>query len=153
MKNPEFERLRDTWVVKDTIRRTMQANRRSHTRPEQSLKVALVESGIIPFEENVSDLPGSPDIVFREARLAVLVHGCFWHDCPLCGRQRLPATNTNYWRTKFERNKVRDRETDKLLAELGYYVMKVWECELKRDLVSITESIRSVHDHLSRTFQ
>lgn len=71
-----------------------------------------------------------PDIVFTRRRHAIFVHGCFWHghDCP---RGRLPATNAAFWRSKIERNKARDAETEAGLIVEGWRSVVVWECSLK----------------------
>ena len=78
------------------------------------------------------DLPGSPDIVFPSRRLAVFVHGCFWHghDCPRGDRQ--PKANADYWIVKIGRNRARDAETSAALRTSGWRAETVWECELKQ---------------------
>jgi DNA mismatch endonuclease (patch repair protein) len=77
------------------------------------------------------DLPGRPDIVLPGRRLAIFVHGCFWHghDCARGGR--VPKANRPYWTAKIGRNRARDIETGAALAALGWRVEVVWECELK----------------------
>lgn len=78
-----------------------------------------------------STLPGSPDFVFRRARVAVFVDGCFWHDCP--EHCRMPATNRAYWRTKIARNRARDRRADLALRAAGWRVVRVWEHSVRAD--------------------
>jgi DNA mismatch endonuclease (patch repair protein) len=76
-----------------------------------------------------ANLPGKPDFVFREARLAVFVDGCFWHGCPKHGHQ--PLSNQSYWLKKLKKNKKRDRNTDDDLQKIGWKVLRFWEHEAK----------------------
>jgi DNA mismatch endonuclease (patch repair protein) len=77
------------------------------------------------------DLPGSPDIVMAGRKLAIFVHGCFWHghDCPRGAR--VPKANRDYWLAKVARNRARDDVAQTALTERGWRVLTVWECELK----------------------
>ena len=77
------------------------------------------------------DLPGTPDIVFPGRRLALFVHGCFWHghDCPRGAR--VPKANAAYWIAKIGRNRARDDAAQTALTALGWRTDVVWECELK----------------------
>lgn len=76
-----------------------------------------------------SDLPGTPDILFRSAHLAVFVDGCFWHGCRKCGH--IPATNSAYWAEKINRNRARDRRVTAQLRQRGFRVIRIWEHQLK----------------------
>jgi DNA mismatch endonuclease (patch repair protein) len=71
--------------------------------------------------------------VLRKYRTCVFVNGCFWHGHDGCKYFRLPKTNTDFWEKKIKRNKERDKEEQKKLAEMGWHVIVVWECELKPD--------------------
>ena len=77
------------------------------------------------------DLPGRPDIVMPGRKLAVFVHGCFWHGHDCVRGARVPKANRNYWTTKIARNRARDIETRAKLEALGWRVEVVWECDLK----------------------
>ncbi len=77
------------------------------------------------------DLPGSPDIVFPSRRLALFVHGCFWHGHECARGARVPKSNTDYWLGKVARNRARDARAVEALAALGWRAEAVWECELK----------------------
>jgi DNA mismatch endonuclease (patch repair protein) len=66
-------------------------------------------------------------MVFRRAKIAVFIDGCFWHGCP--EHYRPPSTNPDYWRDKIEGNRLRDQETDELLAQAGWEVLRFWEHE------------------------
>lgn len=102
---------------------------RRDTAPELALRRELHRSGM-RFRVQVK-VPGNNrrtiDIAFTRVRLAVYVDGCFWHGCPQHHVQ--PRANSDWWRWKVERNQMRDRDTDKLLSENGWAVLRVWEHE------------------------
>jgi DNA mismatch endonuclease (patch repair protein) len=107
---------------------TMKANRSRDTGPELRLRRALHARGhryrvAVALEGLARRV--RPDIVFRRARVAVFVDGCFWHGCPAHGR--MPRDPTGYWGAKLARNHSRDIATDALLAEAGWTVVRVWE--------------------------
>ena len=87
------------------------------------------------FRLHRADLPGTPDIVFPRHRLAVFVHGCFWHQHPNCRRATMPATNVAKWTEKFERNSLRDARSKSELESLGWTVLVIWECETRSEHV------------------
>jgi DNA mismatch endonuclease (patch repair protein) len=76
-------------------------------------------------------LPGRPDIVFPRRRIAIFVHGCFWHRHTNCRLARLPKSKLNYWVPKLERNAERDAKNQRALRKLGWRVLVVWECQLR----------------------
>jgi len=82
------------------------------------------------YRLNRADLPGKPDIVLAGRRLAVFVHGCFWHghDCPRGART--PKANRAYWIGKIAANRARDVAAHAALTGAGWRVETVWECEL-----------------------
>ncbi|MEA3364551.1 MAG: DNA mismatch endonuclease Vsr, partial [Candidatus Hydrogenedentes bacterium] len=84
------------------------------------------------FSLHRKDLPGKPDIVLLKYRTVVFVHGCFWHRHPNCKRAAIPATNREYWLPKFQRTVARDKANRRKLRRMGWKVVIVWECELKR---------------------
>jgi DNA mismatch endonuclease (patch repair protein) len=71
-----------------------------------------------------------PDICYPGRKIAIFVHGCFWHRCPSCNPS-MPKTNIEYWKSKFERNVERDRSKQERLVNLGWDVRTIWECELE----------------------
>jgi DNA mismatch endonuclease (patch repair protein) len=79
------------------------------------------------------DVPGKPDLVFPGRRKAIFVHGCFWHQHadPFCKIARRPQSNQDYWLPKLKRNVARDAEHQARLAELGWDVLVIWECEVE----------------------
>lgn len=76
--------------------------------------------------------PGKPDIAFVGRKVAVFVHGCFWHGCPHC-QPRRPKTHKGFWNAKLDRNKERDAEKAKALKQAGWTVITLWECRVKKD--------------------
>ncbi|GLW30114.1 hypothetical protein Areg01_30540 [Actinoplanes regularis] len=110
--------------------RNMQANRRSNTKPEVSLRKALHHLGYRYRKDLMIKLPDTrvrPDIVFTKRKVAVFVDGCFWHVCPQHGRQ--PTTNEWYWTPKLRRNMERDGKANAALQDAGWTVVRVWEHE------------------------
>lgn len=107
----------------------MQRQARRDTGPEVALRRVLHARGL-RYRLDVRPVPTvrrRADLVFRRARVAVFVDGCYWHRCPLHGTQ--PKANTHWWREKLDRNARRDRDTDVRLAAAGWTVMRVWEHE------------------------
>lgn len=110
--------------------RIMAAIHSTGTKPEQTVAAAL-RAARVRVSRNVKDLPGKPEFVSRKARVAVFVHGCFWHGHPCRRGARTPKTNTKYWREKIRRNVRRDARVKRELRKLGYSVYTIWECRLK----------------------
>lgn len=111
----------------DTSRRM--ARIRSHdTTPELVLRRSLWALGV--RYRLRSTLPGKPDLVVPGARLAVFVDGCFWHGCP--EHYVRPRNNARFWRQKLERNVARRKSVKEQLAQLGWSVVELWECDVKK---------------------
>ena len=100
------------------------------TTPERRVRRILWRLGA-RYRLNRKDLPGSPDIVMPGRRLAVFVHGCFWHGHDCARGARVPKANREYWLGKVARNRARDARAAEALAEAGWRVETVWECDLK----------------------
>ena len=83
--------------------------------------------------------PGHPDIAFPGRKIAIFVHGCFWHSHEGCKYASKPSTNTDYWNAKFARNKARDERVRSELEAAGWKVIVIWECELKKDKLPNTQ--------------
>lgn len=108
----------------------MRAVKSRDTGPE--LAVRKILRSLAPgYRLNRADLPGKPDIVYGRRRLAIFVHGCFWHghDCPRGAR--MPKDNADYWREKIARNRARDAKTIEALEAMGWRPLVIFECELK----------------------
>lgn len=101
-----------------------------NSRPEELVRKYLFSKGF-RYRKNVRSLPGCPDIVLTKYRTVVFVNGCFWHkhDCP---RFVWPSSNEEYWHSKIQRNVERDKKSIAELQALGWNVIIVWECELKK---------------------
>jgi DNA mismatch endonuclease (patch repair protein) len=102
--------------------------RSKNTAPEIAVRSLLHGLGY-RFRLHRSDLPGIPDIVLPKLRLAILVHGCFWHRHEKCRFAYSPKTREDFWQTKFEANVTRDKKVVKELQQMGWRVIIVWECE------------------------
>jgi DNA mismatch endonuclease (patch repair protein) len=85
------------------------------------------------YRLNVRDLPGTPDIVFRRRKLAIFVHGCFWHRHRCRFGRVVPRTRREFWLEKFAANTARDRKALRLLKTEGWTVLTVWECQLSNE--------------------
>ena len=121
----------------EATRHVMQANRSKNTGPELKVRAALREAGLTGYRLHWKKAPGHPDICFPGRRVAIFVHGCFWHRCPHC-HPSVPKRNTAFWEAKFARNVERDRAAVAALEEAGWTVITIWECELKRTNIDKT---------------
>lgn len=116
-----------------------------NTTPELTVRRALTRLGA-RFRLHRKDLPGAPDIVLPGRRLAIFVHGCFWHghDCARGARQ--PKANADYWRAKIGRNRERDVVNQAKLADAGWRAEVIWECTL-RDPAGLDQRLRTLLQH------
>lgn len=107
----------------------MSGIRSRNTKPETILRKALHRVGF-RFRLHRADLPGKPDIVLSKYHAVIFVHGCFWHGhgCPLF---KLPETRVEFWKSKIEKNAVRDAKKINELVNMGWRVAIVWECTLR----------------------
>lgn len=111
----------------------MQSVRVKNTAPEQIAEECLSELGY-DFQQNVEDLPGTPDFYFPDLATVVFVHGCFWHSHATCSKgTRRPKSNRKFWAEKLHDNQRRDRRVVRALRSLELSVYTIWECEVKRD--------------------
>jgi len=108
---------------------------------ELRLRFALVRAGISGWQLRPNGLPGRPDFLFADARLAVFVDGCFWHACPRCGHA--PKTRSEYWNAKLRRNSDRDVLVTGALRNAGYAVLRFWEHELLGQMPEILRRIKT----------
>ena len=104
--------------------------RSTNSKPEETVRKYLFSQGL-RYRKNVRKLPGCPDIVLKKYRTVIFVNGCFWHHHD-CGRFVWPSTNEEDWHKKIDRNVERDKEDQQALEELGWQVLVIWECQLKR---------------------
>lgn len=111
---------------------------RSSTGPELALRRALHAAGL-RFKIHDRRLPGTPDIVFPRARLAVFVDGCFWHGCPThCA---IPKNNRDWWEQKLSGNRERDLRKDGALEEAGWFPLHLWEHQSIDEMVQMVEEL------------
>ena len=110
--------------------------RSKNSKPEELVRKYLFSKGF-RYRKNVKTLPGCPDIVLPKYKTVIFVNGCFWHkhDCP---RFVWPSTNEEYWRPKIMGNVERDKRNLAELQQLGWTVLTVWECELKKKVIDVT---------------
>ena len=100
------------------------------TAPELAVRRILRAAGI-GYRLGGAGLPGRPDLVMKGRRVAVFVHGCFWHGHDCARGARKPKANAAYWSAKIERNRARDAAARDALEAGGWRVVTVWECEMK----------------------
>lgn len=119
-------------VSKEKRSSIMSKVRSVNTKPEMLIRSFLHRNGF-RFRLHVKNLPGHPDIVLPKYMTIIDVRGCFWHHHKGCKRAALPLSNMEFWQEKFKRNVDRDRKTEKQLKELGWNLIVIWECELKKE--------------------
>ena len=124
-------------VSKEVRSYNMSRIRSKDTTPEILVRSYLFSKGL-RFRKNDKRYPGSPDIVLPKYKTMVFVHGCFWHLHDGCKYAIMPKSNVEFWEKKLYGNKERDERNKKELEELGWKVITVWECELKKDKVEQT---------------
>ncbi|MBI2757039.1 MAG: very short patch repair endonuclease [Chloroflexi bacterium] len=111
------------------------------TSPELALRKALRAAGLRGYRVNKSVEGIRPDVVFTRSRVALFMHGCFWHRCADC-RYPLPRSNRAFWLAKFRRNRQRDRMKRAHLERAGWRVVEVWEHEVRDSLPRTVAEIR-----------
>ena len=129
-------------VDPETRSRMMSGIRGKNTKPEMIVRRLLHAMGY-RYRLHARELPGKPDIVFRRRRLAIFVHGCFWHrhSDPVCKLARMPKSRVDFWEPKLEGNRARDEANVAALEGMGWKVLLVWECQL-RDSEQLGNTLR-----------
>lgn len=121
----------------------MQANRGRDTKPEMAVRRAAHAAGLrfrVDYRP-IQDLNRRADLVFTRSMVAVFVDGCFWHGCPT--HHTVAKSNAAFWAQKVSKNRERDAETDRLLRQAGWTVLRAWEHESADDVVNrILASVR-----------
>jgi DNA mismatch endonuclease (patch repair protein) len=108
----------------------MRAVKSRGTGPERAV-CALLRPIAPGYRLHRADPPGKPDVVYGRRKLAIFVHGCFWHGHDCARGARMPKTNVAYWQAKIARNRARDAKTLAAYSTLGWRALVVYECELK----------------------
>ncbi|WP_281250140.1 very short patch repair endonuclease [Nonomuraea jiangxiensis] len=120
---------RPTSASSEGVRKSMKANKGRDTKPELALRRAVHALGL-RYRVSIRPSPSvrrTADLVFTKTKVAVFLDGCFWHGCP--AHHTKAATNADYWAEKVLKNRARDGETDRLLSEAGWTVIRIWEHE------------------------
>lgn len=119
----------DTFSKTERSRIMSRVKSKNNKSTELGFISIIKEKNIIGWRRNYP-LIGKPDFVFPKQRIAIFIDGCFWHKCPK--HCRMPSSNKEYWNQKIEKNRVRDIKTTKLLKEKGWFVIRIWEHEIKQ---------------------
>ena len=122
---------------KETRGYNMSCIKGKNTRPEEIVRKYLFSQGF-RYRKNDKRLPGTPDIVLPKYKTVIFVNGCFWHGHDGCRYFVIPKTNTEFWTKKIETNRNRDIRKINDLQTLGWKVIVVWECQLKKEKADIT---------------
>lgn len=122
---------------KETRSYNMSCIKGKNTRPEEIVRKYLFSQGF-RYRKNDKRLPGTPDIVLPKYKTVIFVNGCFWHGHEGCRYFVIPKTNTEFWTNKIETNRKRDIRKINDLQTLGWKVIVVWECQLKKEKTDIT---------------
>jgi DNA mismatch endonuclease (patch repair protein) len=128
---------------KEITSKMMSLVRAKNTKPELILRKALYHSELRGYRLHWKKAPGRPDIAYPKDRLAIFVHGCFWHRCPYCNPS-FPKTHIEFWEEKFRKNVERDQRKEKELQDNGWKVLVFWECQIRDSLQRCLDIIRSV---------
>lgn len=126
--------------------RCMAAIGSKNTTPELRVRRMLHALGA-RFRLHRKDLPGTPDIVLPGRKLALFVHGCYWHRHPNCRFATTPGTRQHFWQQKFDANMARDRRAQDALRKLNWQVTVIWECQTRDTAALETQLRRILHQH------
>jgi DNA mismatch endonuclease (patch repair protein) len=118
--------------------------RSKNSRPELAVRRIVFALGY-RYRLHARSLPGCPDLVFRPRRKVIFVHGCFWHRHADCALARIPKSRIDFWTTKLEGNRKRDKRNKRALTREGWKVLTIWECQL-RDAARLETRIRRFVD-------
>lgn len=118
------------------------------TKPEMIVRRCLFSRGL-RFRVQVRKLPGKPDIVLSKYRTVIFVNGCFWHGHVRCKYYRLPKSNVEFWENKIRNNKARDARNEEQLKALGWSVMRVWECDIRK-VAGREEYLQHLYDTITK---
>lgn len=118
-------------TVSKAVRSRMMARIRGvDTKPERTVR-KLLHAGGFRFRLHQRSLPGRPDLVLKKHRVALFVHGCFWHRHSRCRYSKPPASNSEFWKDKLARNVARDAANERKLIKAGWRVLVIWECAIR----------------------
>jgi DNA mismatch endonuclease (patch repair protein) len=106
----------------------MSAIKAKDTKPELVFRRYLWSLGLRGYRLHPS-IPGRPDISYQKCKVAIFIHGCYWHRCPKCDLP-MPMNNRDFWEQKFNKNQQRDKLKKEQLESMGRTVFTIWECEV-----------------------
>ncbi|NLL90832.1 MAG: DNA mismatch endonuclease Vsr [Ruminococcaceae bacterium] len=119
------------------------------TQIEIKVRLWLYHRGI-RYRKNCKTIIGKPDITIKKYKIAIFVHGCFWHGHENCKYYRLPKSNLEYWKEKLEKNIKRDKENIEKLEQMGWNVFVLWECQLKSEfeptMIELLKKINAIRN-------
>ena len=118
-----------------------------NTKPEELVRKYLFSQGF-RYRKNDVRLPGTPDIVLPKYKTVIFVNGCFWHGHSNCRYFVVPRTNTEFWLNKIDTNRQRDARKITELQNLGWRVIVLWECQLKKNVVD--ETLQSLVEEIKQ---
>ena len=131
---------------KETRSYNMSRIRSKDTKPELLVRKFLHKNGF-RYRLHVKDLPGKPDIVLPKYKTVIFIHGCFWHGHEGCKYFVVPKTRTEWWLNKIQTNAENDQRAEEALESLGWRIIQVWECELKK--AAIVATLKNLHNKIS----
>jgi DNA mismatch endonuclease (patch repair protein) len=123
-----------------TRKRIMAAVPQKNSKPEVVLRKQLFRQGL-RYRLNVKKLPGSPDVVLPKHRVAIFIHGCFWHRHQGCKLASIPTTRQDFWKNKFRENVSRDKRALEQLKTLGWRTAVVWQCEVEKSQLQVVRKL------------
>ena len=140
--SPSFQKLRP---ASEAASRSKRANRKQDSRHELLLRQELTKLGM-RYRKYARDLPGKPDLVFRNAKVVVFCDGDFWHgrDWPRLRRRLLRRHNAPYWIAKISKNRQQDRQVSKRLELAGWTVIRIWETDILRNPAAIACTLAQI---------
>ena len=131
-------------MTKEQRSKNMSHIRSKDTSIELKVRKYLFSLGY-RYRVNYKELPGKPDIVFTKKKIAIFIHGCYWHghNCN-CRYAHVSKSNTDYWNTKIQRNQERDKRNIEQLEKDGWKVIVLWECEIKENFEEIKTKLELI---------
>lgn len=138
----------------DKISKEQRSLNMSHIKGSDTSLEMLVRKHLFAcgyrYRKNDRKLPGSPDVVLKKYRTVIFINGCFWHHHKNCLIATIPKSNTEFWVKKFTRNMKNDRKHIRELRRMGYHVLVVWECRLKKDYVKEMKRVVGFLNRISK---
>ena len=127
----------------ETVSRIMSLIKGKNTGPELAVRKALTARGLSGYRLQWKKAPGRPDVCYPGRKIAIFIHGCYWHRCPHC-KPSAPRTHQDFWNEKFRKNKARDKIKLRELRQSGWKVLILWECQVRDNLDACLRKINSL---------